>query len=328
MTKYIGRRIQVGLAKETTRGAGAVPQIWLPITEFSISDKVEEARSEEGVGNIADSLSKFIVEKYAAGAMNGELKMNSFGYLLLAALGQVSSGVAVDSAYTHAFSLSTSNQHPSLSIDLNDPNNVQRYRLAMLSSLSIKAELGAVVKFESEFECKRSATAGFSNASYATESRFTKRHVHVKIADTIAGLAAASELSIKSFTLKLNKNIVRDNALGTVQPEDILNQQISVEGDLMLNYTDETVRNYMLNGNHKALQLVITNSEDSIGAGSTKPSLTIQLPRVDFSGWEPDRGLNDIATQKINFKGNRDVANALDVISTCTLVNGKSSYDA
>jgi len=54
--------------------------------------------------------------------------------------------------------------------------------------------------------------------------------------------------------------------------------------------------------------------------------LQIQLPKVRFSNWEPTKGLNDIATEKIEFKGLYDVANSANVISTLVLKNQTVSY--
>jgi hypothetical protein len=85
-----------------------------------------------------------------------------------------------------------------------------------------------------------------------------------------------------------------------------------------LNLTDDTFRNNMLNGTYSAMDFKLFNSASS--------SLQIQLPRVAFSSWQPDYTLGNIAGQKFNFKGNYDAANALDIISTCILINSKASY--
>jgi hypothetical protein len=47
----------------------------------------------------------------------------------------------------------------------------------------------------------------------------------------------------------------------------------------------------------------------------------MRFPRIDFFDWEPNLDLNAIATQKLAFKANYDAANALQLISTCTLAN-------
>jgi hypothetical protein len=74
----------------------------------------------------------------------------------------------------------------------------------------------------------------------------------------------------------------------------------------------------MLNGTYRALEVKLY--------ASSSASLTLQFPRVDFSQWEPDYTLNEIAKQTINFKANYDAANAANIISTCTLINTTTSY--
>jgi len=315
MSKYIGRLVEIGIAKESSRGAGANPAIWLPKVELSVADKTEDARDEASIGALEDSLGKDVVEKYAGGSIRGQLRSDFIGYILLNMLGAVNTSGS--STYTHAFSLSHTNTHQSLSMDIKDPNSYDRYKLAMLDSMSIESELGDYVMFESEFISKVGQAFTEQTPSYSDEGRFTKEHVKVKVANDIASLSGASVLSLKKVAVTISKNLIRDSALGTVQPEDILNRQFSVEGEIQLNLTDDTWRDYMLNGSHKAMEIKLDNGTQS---------LTIQMPRVDFSGWEPDRANDEIVTQTINFRANRDLANDLDSISTCSLVNTKASY--
>jgi hypothetical protein len=149
-------------------------------------------------------------------------------------------------------------------------------------------------------------------------SKFLHQHLLFKLATNTAGIAAASAISLKSLELNINRNAIFDQVIGTSEPEDILSQPISVEGNLSLNLEDDTYRNYMLNNTYRAMQIKLLASANS--------SLDLQFPRVDFSEWEPDFSLNDIAKQKINFKANYDSANAAAIITTATVINTKSSY--
>jgi hypothetical protein len=75
--------------------------------------------------------------------------------------------------------------------------------------------------------------------------------------------------------------------MGTVEPEDILSQEISVEGSLTLNLEDDTYRNYMLAGTYRAMEINLNRSASS--------SLDLVFPRVNFMEWEPDYNLAEIA---------------------------------
>lgn len=325
MSKFIGRLVDVGLARETSRGVGVAPAYAIPKVNFSFDDKVIKARSVANVGKISDSEEAFVTTKYGQGDIEGEVRASSFGLLLYAMLGTLSTSGPTDSAYTHSFSLENTNQHDSLSIFVQDPNTSEIYKLCMLDSLELRAELDEILQFTASFMGKQAATSGASLPAYTAENKFTKKHLSVKIASNLAGLAAATPISVKSLNLTISKNVVLDDVLGTAEPEDILNRQIAIEGEITLNYEAETYKNYMKDDTNRAMEIKWTNTDQLIGA-STRPSLTIQLPKVDFFDWEPDNSLDEIVTQTISFKANRDLSGGNDLISTCQLVNSVSSY--
>lgn len=326
MSKYIGRLVNIGIGRETVRGAGASPEFEIPVTSFSFDDKVTKARSQGSLSNIADSEEAFVTTKYGEGDLEGEIRSGSFGYLLYAMLGTLATSGPSDSAYTHLFTISQANNHQSLSLVVHDPNTTELYKLVMLNSLEITAELDQVVMFTAGFMSKCARDTGLTVPAVVEESKFTKRHISVKLADDIAGLSGASAIALKSLTLTIEKNVTLDDVLGTAEPEDILNQQLAVEGELTLNYEAETFKNYMKNNTYKAMEISLINTDDVIGAGSTRPSLTIQLPKVDFFDWEPEYDNDSIVTQTISFKASRDVANNQEVIHLCRLINDVDTY--
>ncbi len=322
MSKIIGRLVNLGIAKETVRGTGVAPAMWLPHSEFSLMEKVDKVRDDNGFSNIADSQDVLVTEKYAEGDISGQLRDQTIGYFLLAMLGGVTTS-ANGAGFSHAFALAQNNTHPSLSIVKKDLNTTLLYELSMLNKLDIKVALDSLATFTAGIIAK-SGQATTATAAYTSENKFSKKHIKVKIADTIAGLAAATYLEIKTLELNIEKNVIRDSSFGTNQPQDILNKSISVAGSISLNFEDNTFRDYMIAGTKKAMEIKFENTDVDLGSG-LRPSLTIQMPRVDFE-WTPNFALEDIVSQTINFKANYDVANSLQLISTCTLVNAKTSY--
>lgn len=325
MSKYIGRLVNVGIGRETVRGAGATPVYEVPSSSFSFDDKVTKARSQGSLSNIADSEEAFVTTKYGEGDLEGEIRSKSFGFILYGMLGSLTTSGPTDSAYTHLFTISQSNNHQSLALVVDDPNTTELYKLVMLNSLEITAELDQVVMYTAAFMSKAGRDTGLTVPAVVRESKFTKKHITVKLADNIAGLGAASGIGVKSLTLTIEKNVTLDDVLGTAEPEDILNQQLAVEGELTLNYEAETFKDYMKNGTYKAIELAFINTDDTIGS-STRPSLTIQLPKVDFFDWEPSYDNDSIVTQSISFKASRDVSNNQEIIHLCRLVNDVVSY--
>lgn len=320
MTKFVGRRGQLGIAIESTRGTSPASAsfFWVPNVTMSFRDSVETAREEQGQGVIADSDSNYIVMQMGEGDVEAQLYDKALGVILTGVLGAAPSTAGVG-PYTHTYTLSNTNQHKSLSLYWKDPDRSDMYQLGMVNSFQISVEPNGIVSYTVGFMSKvgkdwTSLTPNFTSLG----NKFLHQHVQVRLASSIAGLAAATPISLKSLELNINKNTVYDSVMGTVEPEDILNQQLSVEGSLNLNLEDDTYRAYMLDGTYRAMEVKFLRSSSS--------TLTFQFPRVDFTEWEPDYTLNEIAKQSINFKANYDQANALDIISTATLINSQTSY--
>ena len=325
MSKYIGRLVKVGIGRETSRGAGVAPTYTLPFAKLAFDDKIVQARSVGALGNIADSEEAFVTTKYGQGDLDGELRASTLGVLLYALLGACSSSGPTDEAYTHSFTISQTNNHQSLAFVVSDSNTTELYKLVMIDSFKVNAALDKVISYSAGFFSKCARDTGLTVPAVIHESKFTKKHISIKLADDIASLAAATAISVKALNLNINKNVKIDDVIGTAEPEDILNNQLSVDGDLELNYEAETYKLYMLNGTYKAMEIKLENADDTIGTGS-HPSLTIQLPKVSFHGWTPNYDLDKIANQKVSFKANKDVENSLEIISTCSLVNDVVSY--
>ncbi len=324
MSKYSGRLVNLGIAKEATRGTFVAPTYLVPRVGLTFDDKIVQARSEAGLGVLADSEEAFVTTKYAQGDLDGEVRDKSFGLFLLAMLGSVSTAGPTDSTYTHSFSVSNANQHQSLAFLVSDSNTSEAYKLVMLDSLGITAELDQVVKYSASFMAKKGNNTTASQASLVAENKFTKKHVAVKIASALSGLTAATALSIKSLSLNINKNLVLDDVLGTAEPEDILNQSLSIEGEITLSYEDETYKNLMRDGTARAMEIKLVNS-DVFAGGSTNPALTLRFPNVDFFDWSPDYALDSIAQQTVSFKMSY-LNTGTEIISTCELVNAVTEY--
>ena len=302
------------------------PTYALPFVSMSFDDRVVKARSEASLGYMADTDSSFVTTKYGAGDLEGEIRSSSIGLFLYSLLGSVSTAGPTDEAYTHTFSINNVSNNQSLALVVEDSNTTEMYKLAMLDTFEINTELDEIVKFSSAFLSKQAISTGSSVPAISDEARFTKKMVSMKVAATIATLGAATAVSLKRLKLIVNRGSVLDDALGTAEPEDILSTTMSVEGEIELNYEDETWKNYMKDGDHKAMQIAFTNSDTKIGSGSTAYSLTLQFPRVDFFEWTPDYSTGDIVKQTISFKASRDVENAQSIIHSCVLVNDVASY--
>lgn len=321
--------MNVYLGRESSRGTGVVAAHAIPKATLSHDLKTITSPETMSYGSIGEGYESLVAQRYAQGTLEGDILDKSFGLILYAALGSLSTSGPSDSAYTHSFSLLNSNQHPSLSIHVTDPVGSQVFELSMLNSLEINVVPGDSVKFVAEFMSKEpqdSADQGAApyNIAYVAANKFLGRHCVVKVASATSGLAAASRVNVKSLTLRFVKNTLNNFVLGTVGPADILNQKFEVTGEVELDIEDRTYRNYIRNATYRALRIQLSNIDALIGA-STRPSLTIDLSRVFFESWEPSIPNDDLVTQSFQFRGHYDITNG-NIVNACQLVNEVASY--
>lgn len=318
MTKFVGRRGSLGIAFEATRGTPVVPAYWIPFVTLSFADQIESAREEQGMGNIADSDSFYVTMQMAEGEIEAQLYDSGLGYILGSLLGAVPVTTG-SNPYTHTYTLSATNQAKSLTLYWSDPDRSYIFPLAVVDSFQMSVEPNGIVNYTIGFKSKTARNWASQTPSYTSVgSKFLHQHLQVRLASAVGSLSAATAISLKSLELNITRSTIFDSVMGTIEPEDILSQQISVEGSMNLNLEDDTYRNYMLANTYRAMEIKLLRSASS--------SLQLQFPRVDFSEWEPDFTLNEIAKQSINFKGNYDATNGLAIVSTAVLINTKVSY--
>jgi hypothetical protein len=314
MTKFVGRRGIVAAAKEASRGVAiGTPTFWIGRSTVSFDDQIQNARDNHALGKLADSNANYVTQQMAEGDIEFQADDRNLGLFLTSLIGSspVQSG---SNPYTYTYTLSNSNQHQSLSILYQDPDITKVYPLSVVDSLKFTIEQNGIVTCLATIKSRVGKDWTTQTANFTTQgSKFLHQHLVFKTATNTAGLGAASAISLKKLEFTISANTVFDTVLGTVEPEDILNQEFSVEGQVELLKQDDSYRRLMLDGTYKAVGISLVN-----GASS---QLNIQLPRVDFTAWEKDVTLGSIASQKVNLKANYDAVNGVDIISTLTLIN-------
>jgi hypothetical protein len=328
MAKIIGRLVDVGLAAESSRGGGLAPTFWIPKASYNFDDKTEKARSRQSYGKIPmDGNQAIPAKSWSEGTLEMDMMDKPMGLILYALLGAKSVAGPTDSSYTHTFTIANTNQHQSLAVTAVQSTLASlMYKLTMIESMTMEIVPEEIVKITLELKCKRAVTT-VATATYATAyNKFVGRDLSFKLATLTSGLTAASNIPLKKLTLKIEKNLYPDFALGTVQPIDILNQGFRITGEVELDYQDRTYANYMSDGSYRAMRIKLTNARtDAVIGAATSPAFTLDLSRVEFDSWEPDYPNDEIVKQKFNFTALYDTVNG-DLINSCTLVNAQSSY--
>lgn len=312
MSKLIGRKYNIGVGKESSRGTAVAPTYWLPKLDLSFDEKIEYATDDSSVGVIEDAQGQDITKKISEGSLTGRIADTSFGMWLLATLGTASAPSSILSAYDHTFTVLESAQHPALTISAIGANensgNGLRYALAMVDNLEVTFELGKYATYKVGFRGNKSATAT-NTASFTAENIFLPQHGAVKFATNLAGLSGASVIQVKKATLKFSKNIEDDQVIGTLDPIDRLNKQFSVEGSIELMYEDRSyIDTIMLGDLAKALRIAFTNTDVTIG--STNPAITFDLAKVKLTEVARTMTNNDLMKQTLNFKAFYSIADS------------------
>lgn len=325
MAKFTGRLQEVGIARESTRGTLVTPTFWVPKTNFTVEDKVQKARFGGNYGVLASPEQADVTQKWAEGTMEMEVNDKIIGLLLYAMFGTLSSA-SFNSVYKHTLTMQNSVQPTTLSLWMKDPigSVTLAYALAMVDYIELKVELGELVKATVGFLAKGHADYTAQTPSYTSQNKFRHQDLRFKIAASTAALDAASKINVQSLTLRIQRAVARENALGTVQPVDILSREFKISGSVMMTYTDRTYRDYMLDGTTKSVRVSLVNSAVTIG--STNPQIQIDLPIVHFDAWEPTHPIDDIATQEFQFEALYDVANSIIVGANTFVVNATTSY--
>lgn len=318
MTKFVGRRGTLGIARETVRGTAGATPYWFPNAKMSFFDGIESVAEAQGLGNIADQDSFYVTFKIGQGSVDAQIYDTGLGYILMSLLGAIDVPTG-GGPYTHTYTLNQTNQAQSLTLYWKDPDRQFAFRLAVIDSLKMTVAPKGMVEYAFTIKSKKATDwTGLTPSFTSNGNKFLHQNLAVKLATNVAGIAAATRLNLTTFELDISRNTMYDEVMGTVEPIDVLSQELSVSGNFGLKLEDDTYRLLMRDNTYQSMEVKLFANANS--------SLQLQFPRVSFDTWQPDYTLGAIATQKVNFKANYDATNGLDIISTAVLINQKSAY--
>ena len=309
----LGESVNLGVGGESAaaRGTPVAPAIWIPArTPSGIRQIVEKTLLRETKASGVMSSGSEITSKRAEGDLEFNLRSNSIGWILQSLFGSsvpVAKSAPNAAVYDHTFSVLLNNpQHPSLTLALRQPN-VQDYEypLALVNSLEIRTPVNdlvnATVGFIAKTENEHSAyTVSFSDT---VDRYFRNSDVTIKFATNVAGLAAASAVGVKEFSLSINNNARPNTVISGVN--DVIALLMEIGGSLKLDTTSKANHDIYTAGTYQAMSITFTRSDVTIGS-SANPTLVFTLPKVSFEDWTPDRPLDDIVTEGIKFSAHYD----------------------
>jgi hypothetical protein len=329
MSKAIGRDYKVGISREGSglRGTASAPQFWTPHSSFDFDDKVLTITDEQSYGVIENSVDVQIVKKWAEGTLEGRVRDKAIGLMLLNTLGVVSTSddTPESGVYTHTFTVGQNNQHPSLTISVDDPvAGDKAYSLAMIKKLDIKAELEEAIMFSADVISKTSSATTLTPA-YAAENIFTAVDMEVGFAATAAALGSAVYDKIKSVSISIDTGVEKDDILGQYDPDDIHNKSLGITIEITKAYENTTYKDYYKEATGKAMRVKMEGEDTTIGTTS-HPKLQFDFNQIKVIEWSKSTDLDGIVIETFTLKANFKIADAKMV--QAVLVNTQDSYNA
>ncbi len=326
--KGIGRLFGVGIAKESTRGTAASSAgFWIPFSEGASEEKDQKVINDQTIGVIEDSVGQSIVKQWSEVTIKAPIGDAHFPLLLFSFLGSMANALhgSETIVYDHTITVAESSQHQSLTTFLHDPlaSADYKYANAVASQLEIDYVLGQFLSYNATLKAKKGSSASSFSPSYTAENRFLPPHMTFKLATNLAGLNAASATQIKSLKLKIAKNLEDDDVLGNLSPNDFLNKQFAIEGEVQLLWNDETFKNLALAATPQAMRLDLINNGVTIGSAAN-PELKIDLAAVVFKEITRPFKINDLVSQTLQFKAHYSASDAKMVSIVAT--NTQASY--
>ena len=328
--KFSGRQFNVGIAKESSRGTPIAAAYWLTYNTLTIDDEIRVAKNEGVLGVIEKGIGQDITTFESKGSVDGNITDLAFGLLLKSIMGTDTVGAVETGVKDHVFTVLQSAQHPSLTISAYEPNSNSgtsgyAYPLSVIDELEMTFEIGKYSTYKATFMGNKGANLAADTVTYVAENLFRPQDGVFKLATNLAGLGAASAISITKAVVTLKQNSEADIVIGNQNPVDRLNKEFEVTGSLELKYADRTmIDTYLTADLAQAASFAFINSSVTIGAAS-HPSLTTRLAKVKFESVARKTDPKGIVTQTVKFVGFYSLSDSemLDITLRNTVV---SSY--
>lgn len=308
--KYSGDLVEIGIGKEAVRGTAIAPSFGWKWTALSVVDKTIMSVDEGRRGIIEDSLNSYVAGTYAEGDLEGPVRDQLIGLVLLAMFGTADDSTVETGVYDHVFSVSESNTHPSLTINKREPNAAYDNVLAMLDSFELTCVPDAINMFKAGFRAKaRAATAGVVGTftvTIATPGVVTLSGHGLKTGDVVTlatsgalptGLAIATQyyvIYVSSSTFRLATTLA--NALAGTAITTTGSQSGTHTLSLVFRYSQYALlENVFLGSKHTTLKLAALQS--GLGAAS---AINVRSAKLNIkTNVEDDRTIGSLVAADI-----------------------------
>lgn len=327
LTRGIGKQIQVGISRETTRGtASAVATFWLAADDWTLDEKWKNAQDIQTYGVIESEQSETRVKNWAEGQLKVPISDKSSGLLLYSMFGAATStqksGETV--VYNTFFTVAQNVQHQSLTFFMHDPIATPSgasadyvYANGVVHKLDIDYSLGKFVEISASFKGLKGSVVATLTPAQVVENRFVPQYLVFSQGANTASLPG-STIKIKSLKLSIDSNEEDDDVMGSTSPRDFLNKEFKVSGTIEAIWENESdfKANALLN-TPQAMRISLVNSDVTIGSTSN-PALVLDLAKTYITDFSKPIKLKDIMYQTIKFNAAYDPTYSYMIRGTLT----------
>jgi len=309
----------IGFAEEVAFGTQIAPTDFIEFNSESLKKEINRIMS----GGIRNSASAY---RWKSGAVSAggdmEVEMFYMGLELLFknAFGAVTTTQPGTLAYLHTFELANTLAN-SLSIDVNRGTSPFRYSGCKVNTLSLSAELDAIVMGTFGILAQDEYIEGAISPSSPASPTYEDSEQAVFTQGVFEIDDAESE--ILSFNVTLN-NMLKDDKRKIGQATRIAiprNDLREVTGTMHVEFDDFTQYSKFIAGTEGKLSLLFSGSEIE---ASYNNEIYLELPRVIYNGETPNVGGREILEHDIPFTAFYDGDNTKDEI-ICYMQNEKVS---
>jgi hypothetical protein len=292
-----------GIKKESSYGTAVVVDRWLELSKESIQGDYARVESD-GIrsGSRARRANRFVPwVKAAKGDLEIDLLSAGHGLLLEAMLGSVTSSGPSDSAYTYtAVPGSLHGKSWTMQIgrpDLNDVIYAFTYNGGKIDSWELSSKPDELLSLKStwDFAGESAGTAATGAGATARQLPTWTRTDNAELLSFLGGTVQidSGPVQLTDLTIKVDNGLKTDRfVLATpVRAEPVQNDFLKVEIDATMEFDTMAHLNKVVATTPAGTLASLTASwqaPTSIGAGATKPSLSVSVPCLRWDGDMPN----------------------------------------
>lgn len=316
---YVGARKEIAFTPESVRGTSETHAAgdWQPHLGFDFKAMVDKVKDDPAMGRIEDNIDHEVVHRSSGGGVPLRLTKQFLPNLFAMIFGHQPTPSSLGGGlYQRDYVVQNNNQHQAFTVTVKDPiAGMKKYALGMLNTAGFEFNLDEITKATLDIQAGKEE-AGTGTPAYDTSydvAFFMPTQIEFKFADDVAGLAAASETYLSNLSLQVNKNAIKEYALGEEGPIDVVNQRFGLAGSLEMTYETTVLRDYAHNRTKKAVQIKLTDADGVY--------VQIQLPQVGFEDWSEGNDNNAYLKNTIAFFAERNNTSGM---ALATVVNTES----